>query len=224
MINNMLKAVVYYVYSLYQLLTHFNWWVCILLLFKKDVCVTHKSGYVFFIGSIEDIIMIKEVLSDKCHEQVRSVNSGDVVVDIGAGIGDFAISAGSPASHVYSYECNSEKTRLFKKNIAANNVSNVTVHTKRAQGVRTILAQVGSCDFFKIDCEGCEYHVFKNFSKSEARRIRFIAMEVHRFNAHMSNRYLHLIHTLKRHYKSVIVIPTEAHPDVSYVYAFGKKN
>jgi hypothetical protein len=218
-----ISAVRYYICSVIAMLTHFNWWVCAPLLFKREVVITHRSGFKFHVGNVEDIIMIKEVLSDRCHEQIRKVRKHDTVVDIGAGVGDFAVAAGGRAKNIYSYENDKKKIDLMKKNMRLNNMQNVHVVAKKAPTARIILTGIDMCDFFKIDCEGCEYSVFNGFDSSDARKIHYIAMEAHRFDKEMSMRYKILLATLHQYYKNVVVIPTVAHSNVDYVYAYGHR-
>lgn len=75
-----------------------------------------------------DIWTIKETFIDRFYEKYGSpIQNKWVVVDIGAGIGDFSIfcAYGHPDNRIYSFEPTPESFLLLKNNLAVNNISNV---------------------------------------------------------------------------------------------------
>lgn len=122
------------------------------------------------------------------------IKESDVVLDVGANIGAFSILASKKAKHVFAVE--PLYTDILKKNIAINNISNISV-LEIGLGIgrkcikfgarrkivdlvplSEILEKVGRCDFLKIDCEGCEWSI--NYHELEG--FRRIEGELHNFD------------------------------------------
>lgn len=77
-----------------------------------------------------DAWIIKEACLDRDYENVcTDLQDGWVVIDIGAGLGDFSIFVAKrfPKSHVYAFEPNPDSARLLLENVRLNSVSNVTL-------------------------------------------------------------------------------------------------
>jgi len=77
-----------------------------------------------------DVWIIKETCLDRDYESNATlIQDGWTVIDIGAGLGDFAISVayGHPNCQVYAYEPFPESYRLLDENIKLNSISNVVV-------------------------------------------------------------------------------------------------
>lgn len=75
-----------------------------------------------------DVWIIKETCLDRDYESVATVIRDNwTVIDIGAGLGDFAVSVAyeHPSCRVYAYEPFPESYRLLEENIKLNSVSNV---------------------------------------------------------------------------------------------------
>ena len=93
----------------------------------KTVKLKNK-GVSFFIRNAMDIWSIKESFIDDFY-RLNGTVPGDlnVILDIGAGIGEFAIQAGSkcPHSRIYGFEPFPESFRMFQKNIDANGFKNI---------------------------------------------------------------------------------------------------
>ena len=51
------------------------------------------NNLLFYVKNFMDIWTIKEVVIDRQYEIFRKIQSGDTVIDIGCGIGDFSIVA-----------------------------------------------------------------------------------------------------------------------------------
>ncbi len=75
-----------------------------------------------------DVWIIKETCLDRNYEShATSIQDGWTVIDIGAGLRDFAVSVAyeHPNCQVYAYEPFPESYRLLDENIKLNSVSNV---------------------------------------------------------------------------------------------------
>ena len=87
-----------------------------------------RSGPRFWVRSAMDIWIVKETCLDRQYERASvPIQDGWTVVDIGAALGDFAISVARarPASRVYAFEPFPDSYLLLQKNIAVNRVDNV---------------------------------------------------------------------------------------------------
>ena len=136
------------------------------------------KGFRFRINSLYDLTVLKEVIIENCYAKHLSL-SGKIIVDIGAGFGDFAITAAktNPASKIYAIEPDTTLRQSLKDNIQLNNIKNITVVNKFLKSFEEI--GVSHINFLKIDCEGCEFHLFQKISIKNLIKIKKIAMEFH---------------------------------------------
>jgi FkbM family methyltransferase len=88
-----------------------------------------KMGLKFWVRSPMDIWSIKETFLDDFYRLNLSdrLHTG-TIIDIGAGIGEFAIqaAAANPDCKVYGFEPFSESFSLFEKNVSLNKLENIT--------------------------------------------------------------------------------------------------
>lgn len=217
------SAIKYYLKSIPTLINNFNWWVFPLLIFKKPILVRIKNNPNFYVSNLMDIWTLKEVVVDKQYEKDRKIANDDVVIDVGAAIGDFSVYAAKRAKKVIVYECDDERVFLMKKNLSLNAKTNIILKHKKARSLKQIMDGINKCDFLKIDCEGGEYEIFRHAERSILSKIRYIAMEAHKFNKEMENKYLNLLSVLQKNNFEVNVIPNAVHENICFVFAL-KKN
>ncbi len=144
-----------------------------------------------------------------------------------AGIGDFTILASKQTSkgRILSFEMNINHFKLLKKNIKLNKNKNIFVFNKKVKSLSNLFKEhnVQYCNFLKIDCEGCEYEIFKNISLQTLSKINYIAMEIHLFNPIMKNRYKHLKSLLKNNNFKIKEINNPVHNYLKFLFAWQKK-
>jgi hypothetical protein len=214
------QAIKYYLYSTYTLLTNFNWWVFPLLAFKRPILIKIKNNLNFYVSNFMDIWTLKEVIVDRQYEAVKEITMNlGTVIDIGAAIGDFSIYAAKKGKKVIAYECDDERILLMKKNIMLNKISNIVLKHIEAKSLKQIMKNVSKCDFLKIDCEGCEYDLFKNARNKDLEKINFIAMEAHKFDDKMRNEFSNLITILKNNKFKIKIIPNSVHEYICFLFA-----
>ncbi len=86
------------------------------------------NGYKFWVRTLMDIWIIKETCLDRCYREASvPMENGWVVIDIGAGLGDFSVDAAkeNPEGTIYAYEPFPESFALLEQNLALNDVRNV---------------------------------------------------------------------------------------------------
>lgn len=133
-----------------------------------------------------DLLIVKEVVLDGEYEMngVMITSRDRVIVDIGAGLGEFVITTAKrfPKAKIFAVEINPDYIRLLKKNIARNAITSVQVVEKPIRSLAKFMTQVGgTIDFLKIDCEGCEYPLLRTASPPALTHIKKISMEYHEF-------------------------------------------
>jgi hypothetical protein len=133
-----------------------------------------------------DLLIVKEVVLDREYETngVTITSRDRVIVDIGAGLGEFVITTAKkfPKAKIYAVEIDPDYIRLLKKNIARNAITSIQVVEKPIHSLATFMRQVGgTIDFLKIDCEGCEYPLLRTASPLTLTHIKKISMEYHEF-------------------------------------------
>lgn len=128
-----LSSIPYYVKSIHLLATGIEKPIKIFQLIggkhkEKTICLK-KTGLCFFIRNFLDIWSIKETfLDDFYHFDSEEKPQQGFIIDIGAGIGEYAIQAATacPGCHIYGFEPFPESVAFFDRNIQKNSLPNVT--------------------------------------------------------------------------------------------------
>jgi FkbM family methyltransferase len=130
----LLRKFAYYSYSIIELLVSIKNWSNLIGLFIKGsqpgehLIRLRRPPLKFFVRDRMDVWSIKETILDRFYTRYGTDFQNDwVIVDVGAGIGDFAIYAAQsqPKSQVYAFEPFSESFELLLKNIALNSIENI---------------------------------------------------------------------------------------------------
>jgi FkbM family methyltransferase len=127
----------YYIKSIFSLLGGFSKPLRILGIFLSGKTKSpegasvrlKESGLVFDIRGPMDVWSIKETfLDDFYHFASFPKPEHGIIIDIGAGIGEFAIQAAAacPDCQVIGFEPFAQSCEYFRKNISSNSLSNVT--------------------------------------------------------------------------------------------------
>jgi FkbM family methyltransferase len=119
------------------------------------------------------------------------IREGDIVIDIGANVGAFAIRAARQSRHVVAVEpvtcdllignvrLNGVEVRVVCGALGDGNPAQVRWDDKEVCvptfTLRDIIAIAGGCDFLKCDCEGAEWMI----DPGDLAGIRRIEMELH---------------------------------------------
>jgi hypothetical protein len=154
-----------------------NWWMVVLArlgMRKKEFVLRFRNGISMFIMKPGDCVMgVYEVFGDEVYS--RYVKNPKTVVDIGGGLGDFALYCTlRGAEQVLVYEMDRQRSEVAEKNIAMNRARNVRVFTEQVEKMPPFV-----CDLLKLDCEGCEYKVILESPEESFRELKNIAMEYH---------------------------------------------
>lgn len=119
----------YYSSSIPTILTQIkNWPELFGILLHKQPVVKLRNGCKFKVRSYMDVWVVKETCLDRNYEfNGTKIQDGSTIIDIGAGLGDFAILAAyeHPSSQVYAYEPFPESYKLLEKNIKLNSIRNI---------------------------------------------------------------------------------------------------
>jgi FkbM family methyltransferase len=95
---------------------------------STPLVVELRNGYRFKVRTPMDIWIIKEICLDHQYEQASvEIQDGWTVLDIGAGLGDFAVHIAKSRPHctVYAYEPFPQSFALLQENLRLNGVQNV---------------------------------------------------------------------------------------------------
>lgn len=186
-----------------------------------DVLVELKDGKKFYTKRVMDLWEIKEVVIDRQYEEVRKVKSGDAVIDVGAGTGDFDVVADQAGAEVYAYDINPKRIALLRRNLELNGSKRVKAWVKEVTSIDALLKanNLKKCDFLKIDCEGAEYPIFSKTTDKTFKKIDFIAMEAHLFDQPMKEAYRKLMDRLKKLGFKVTVFNNDVHANIRFVFA-----
>lgn len=162
-------------------------------LYPTKIVVLKKPKLTFKLKTFLDLLFLKEVVIDKEYEMYGpTVGYKDkIIVDVGAGFGDFSISIAKkfPHSSVYAFEANKLYFNLLQENIRINNVTNVYPYIKTVRNLHDIFQIIHSpiIDFMKMDCEGYEYSIISNKEKKYIKRIKKLVMEYHEIDMHTAS-------------------------------------
>lgn len=185
------SATLYYITSLYTLITGLNFWLIPFVFFKKPLLIKTKNNLQFYVWNIMDIWAIKEIVLDRQYQFYKEEEKHWIVIDIGAGIADFNILISKRVRHIYAFDADENRIFLARKNISLNNINNITIVKEKVKSLGKIFHtyKIQKCDLLKIDCEGYEYIILENVSKNILKKIKRIVMEIHLFTPSMKMKY-----------------------------------
>ena len=132
----LLRKLGYYTYSLFEIVIGFKNWPAVFSVFLRrhgsepQIVRLRRPPVDYYVRSAMDVWSIKETYLDGFYIRIgEPVQDGWVVVDIGAGIGDFCIQAayGNPNTIVYAFEPYAGSFNLLKRNLSKNGIGNVRV-------------------------------------------------------------------------------------------------
>jgi tRNA G46 methylase TrmB len=128
-----------------------------------------KFGNFVFWMRVNDLFSIKEVFVDKDYSLLNDFlpKNGDIVVDLGAGVGDYALLASlrvDKKGKVISVESDKGIFKLLVRNIEENNLKNVIpvnlfISSRKKNSIDYIVKKLRlkRVDLIKMDIEGYEY-------------------------------------------------------------------
>ena len=220
---SLFRALHYYLATAPALILRTNFWVLPLVFINKPVLLKTDLGLSFYVTNIMEAWVINEILLHKQYEEYYTIKKNDIVIDIGASIGDFSIWASRKAKAVYAYEMDKRLVHFMEKNIQHNDAKRVILKAKRALSLDKIFTEnnLTKCDLLKIDCEGNEYPIFENSNDKTLQKIDHIAMEIHMFDKTMKKKRKELLNRLRKHFE-VIEHLNPVRSDISFVYASRK--
>lgn len=135
-----------------------------------------------------DLLVLAEIVCDDVYRLRALDPDATLIVDVGAGIGEFAVPAAMryPRARVVAIEPDPGRFELLRRNVSRNALSNVELH--RAAAGRPESSDVplgrflgsGYVDLLKIDCEGAEVDVLLGLAPDELARVGRVALEWHR--------------------------------------------
>lgn len=156
-----------------------------LFIFKVTKTVYLKNGLVFRLKSLLDILTLKEVVIDDEY-QCRGVRVDDkdkIIIDVGAGFGDFSIMTAKkfPEAKIYAFEPDPDYFSLLQENIISNNICNIIPLDKSINSLVQLIRFVpaGRYDFLKMDCEGCEFNIINKKEIPYLKKMNKLVMEYH---------------------------------------------
>jgi FkbM family methyltransferase len=130
----LISRILYYLASIPTLLLGVKNWPVMLAAFlrlplrKPFTVELRRSGVRFHARTAMDVWIIKETCLDRDYETASvGLQDGWTILDIGAGLGDFAICAArrNPRGVVYAYEPFPESFALLEENVRLNGLENV---------------------------------------------------------------------------------------------------
>ena len=216
------SALKYYFSSIPTLINNSNFWSFPIIFFKKPILIKTSKKINLYVNNLMDIWTIKEVIMDECYEKFKTVKKNDLVIDIGASIGDFSIlSSKKGAKKIYAIEMNKKLVQIMKKNIKFNNAKNIIIINKKINSLDEIFHKykIKKCNFLKVDCEGCEYQIFKKINQSNFKKIKYIALEIHLFNEKMKKEFSDLKKLLIRNKFKLKEIDNPVHNYLKFLFA-----
>ena len=115
---------------------------------SKEVILRNGFKIIASRDSPLTVVMDETFILDRYTPKFLTIKNGDVVVDIGAHIGDFSIFASlNSAKNIFSYEPDPNTFKLLKQNINSNNIKNIKYINL------AVSDKNGECNFYinKID-------------------------------------------------------------------------
>ncbi len=173
----------------------------------------------------DQLSTISEVVRDYKFDDIRQ---DDIVIDIGANIGGFALRAAKYTPNVYAVEpvmsehlrrnveINNLNVKIIEAGIGKSGTNKLISYGGKSKTVpllsfSEIFELAGGCNFLKCDCEGCELLI----PPEEFTEIRRIEMEIHYEDKEALNT---LINHLRKHHS----LEFQPHPGSGIIHATKK--
>lgn len=154
---------------------------------SRSLSITFRNDEVLIVPPYYLLEAIVETLLQNAYEFDEEL-AGEVVVDIGASIGDFVLLASrQKGRHVYAYEVDKRSFAYLQRNVAVNRRQSVFLFNEAANRhtLSSILSKgEKSIDFLKIDCEGCEYEVILESCREALMLSKTVSLELHHSRGH----------------------------------------
>jgi hypothetical protein len=184
---------------------------------KDKIRIRYKGrGLAFRIRNDRELrMMLYHIYENFVNRQYEWLNAGgNLVVDIGASVGDTAIYfAANGAKHIYAYEPDASAYRSALDGIAMNRLDDKITFENNACGSKHVtLNDIVSKHsirkgVLKIDCEGCEYGLFQVANEDTLKRFKRIIIEYHYGYRSLEKRLracgFVVRHTIPRYFKSI---------------------
>lgn len=167
----MIKKLLYTIFSLFRVSLRLNSpLVMINYLFKKTVRLDFKNGLILQTNQILDAVVIKDTIIDDNYQVSAIKNPVKIIIDIGAGLGDFTLLAAKkfPRASVAAFEPNPDQFRLLKENIKLNNIKNVNSYQVAVGTKKSYLLHLFS---FNIHASTVKTHQSKKSIKVKGLRL-----------------------------------------------------
>jgi FkbM family methyltransferase len=169
----------YYLSSIPILFSGIKNWQLMLKVFlgysvREPVVIELKNGLRFHIRTPMDIWVLKEASIDHQYERASApIGDNWNIVDIGAGLGDFAVSVAKahPHSTVYAYEPFPESYDLLLENVRLNQIANVKTFPQ------AIGAQTGSMQLHAVSAEAVQQSTVAPVTGGQAIQVQSIALD-----------------------------------------------
>ncbi len=185
----------------------------------QDKLFLVKIGGFKFLTRLADCLYLKEVFMDKDYTLVKQFNPHGTVLDLGAGIGDYAVFASNYANLVVSIEKSKEEFELLLENIKLNNKLNILPINTAISKKYTIDFLVSKiikqkADLIKMDIEGFEFEALKGSIRTLKTFHPRLVIEFH--GTHIRSKILDL--TKRYGYKLVKEIKKYDKPHIGMLY------
>ena len=180
----MISKIPYYFLSLIMLLkAQKSPLSCLTALFYIPTRINLKNGVSVIVNCPLDLLILKEVVLDDEY-QLLNLKEPKVIVDIGAGVGEFSIHAALrfPKAKVIAFEADPDRYRMLQTNIEYLGLNSIEIHRKEVGLQNQISDHISEeIDLLKIDCEGAEAIILNSLNGEIFRKIRRISMEYHNY-------------------------------------------
>lgn len=215
------SALKYYFFSFLTLFFYTNFWKIPFVLFNNPVLI-HIGREKFYVNNFMDIWVLKEVVLDKQYDVYGGTKKHWTVIDIGSGIGEFAIMQSKKVKKVIAFDANKNRIQLARRNIQMHKARNIILEKMEVRNLNTVFTNYGikTCQLLKMDCEGGEYKIIRNTSNQTLRKINKIIMEGHLFTKSMRREYQKLKEKLIRNEFKLREIDNPVHRSLIYLYAY----
>jgi len=211
----------YYFQSLFTIITGFkNWYALPLLFWQKPFLLKLKNGQQFYIETLMDMWILKEVILDNCYHRFFIPQKNWHVIDVGSSIADFSVYLSPQVNKIIGFDPSFSRNKLARKNLIVNNCTNVTLYPEKVSNLNFLFNKLllKKIDLLKIDCEGAEYQIILNTKPVYLKKIKRIVGEYHLFTKKMQNNFPKMLNFLKTSGFQIQLFPSPVHQNIGFIF------